>query len=435
MIRRVGIAALAVAVLALCGLLLLARRSEIGPLGSAAQASFPAADIAQGAALAAAGHCASCHTQTGGPVFAGGYAVNTPFGKIYGSNITPDPATGIGLWPLEAFTRAMREGVSRDGSHLFPAFPYYAYTKLSDSDIRSLYAFLMTRTAVRASVPGNTLPFPLRIRAFQEGWKILFFQEGRYQPNRARSDEWNRGAYLAEGLADCSGCHTPRNALGGEESRRAYAGAGIDGWIAPALNSANPSPIPWTREELFQFLRTGSSPLHGATSSTMTAVIRDSLALPIVPDSDIRAIAAYFIDADQANPRAEGTESRIREALATSSLGSGQEDDPDAALYAAACIACHYNASSGPLAARPELALNSSLTMPDPANFIQVVLQGVGSTDGAPGLVMPGFASSLTDAEIARLAAYLRRTRTKLPPWRDLESRIRVIRRTAAKQE
>lgn len=435
MIRRVAAVALAVAVMALAGLLLLARRSEIPSLSGAQQASFSAGDIAHGEALAAAGHCASCHTRAGGPVFGGGYAVNTPFGKIYGSNITPDPKTGIGSWPLAAFSRAMREGVSRDGSQLFPAFPYYAYTKLNDSDIRSLYAFLMTRPAVTAAVPANTLPFPLNVRAFQEGWKLLFFQEGRYRPNPAKSDEWNRGAYLAEGLADCSGCHTPRNALGGEQSRNAYAGAGIDGWIAPALTHANPSPIPWTRDELFQFLRTGSSPLHGATSSTMTAVIRDSLALPVVPDSDVRAIAAYFSDTDPAGILKAEIESKTREALATSALGSGQESDPDASLYAAACISCHYNAGSAPLAARPELALNSSLTMNDPTNFIQVVLQGVSSMDGAPGLVMPGFASSLSDEEIARLAAYLRRTRTKLPPWPDLERKIRAIRRSGAKSE
>ncbi len=435
MIRRILLAAVATGLLAMAGVLLLSRRAEIAPLDRSPHARFSSEDIARGEALSAAGHCASCHTSADGPAFAGGYAVNTPFGKIWGSNLTPDPETGIGRWSLEAFARAMREGVSRDGSHLFPAFPYYAYTKLSDEDVESLYAYLMTRPAVAAVVPVNTLPFPLNIRALQEGWKILFFTSGQYETDPSKGAEWNRGAYLAEALADCSGCHTPRNALGGEKVRDAYAGAEIDGWIAPSLTDSNPAPIPWTEEELYCYLRTGASPFHGATAATMTQVIRESLALPIVPDSDVRAIAAYFSDLDHADARARVIAANTREALASSGLGSGPEYNPDADLYASACLACHYNGGAVPLAMRPELALNSALTSADPTNFIQVVLQGVSATDGAPGLVMPGYGSSLNDAEIVRLAGYLRRTRTKYPPWRGLESKIRAIRRASAKSE
>jgi len=314
-----------------------------------------------------------------------------------------------------------------------PAFPYYAFTKLSDDDVKGLYAYLMTRPAVNSTVPTNTLPFPLNIRALQEGWKILFFRSARHQADQSKSDEWNRGAYLAEAVADCSGCHTPRNFLGAEETNNPYAGYEIDGWIAPALTAANPSPIPWTEEELFQYLRTGASPLHGATAAKMTEVIRDSLALPIVPDSDVRALAVYFADLDHASARAGGIEATISEAIATSSLGSGQESDPDADLYASACISCHYNAGSVPLAARPELSLNSALILPEPSNFIQAVLKGVGDNEGAPGLVMPEYESSLSNGEIARLAAYLRRTRTKGPPWTDLENKVAAIRHASAK--
>jgi mono/diheme cytochrome c family protein len=326
----------------------------------------------------------------------------------------------------------MREGVTRGGSHLFPAFPYNAYTKLTDDDLKTLYAYLMTRQPVSATAPSNTVPFPLSVRALQEGWKILLFRSGRYQRNPSKSDEWNRGAYLAEALSDCSGCHTPRNSLGGEKAREAYAGAVIDGWVAPPLDEANPSPVPWTREELFTFLRTGASPLHGAAGATMILVIRDALALPVVPDSDVRAIAVYFSDMDHADARAAGVETATREALASSDLAIGQQYDADANLYAAACIACHYNAEPIPLAARPELALNSALALSEPTNFIQVVLNGVYSTDGAPGLVMPAYGSSLSDSEIARLAAYLRRTRTKYPPWSDLEKKVSAIRRESA---
>ena len=221
--------------------------------------------------------------------------------------------------------------------------------------------------------------------------------------------------------------------LGAEETSNPYAGDEVDGWIAPPLTAANPSPIPWTEEELFQYLRTGASPLHGATAATMTEVTRDSLALPIVSDSDVRAIAVYFADLDHASARVAGIAAATSEALGTSSLGSGQENDPDADIYASACISCHYNAGPVPLPVRPELSLNSALTLPEPTNFIQAVLKGVGDTDGAPGLVMPEYASSLSDGEIARLAAYLRRTRTKSPPWTDLEKKVAVIRRASAK--
>ena len=371
----------------------------------------------------------SCHIRPGGEPFAGGYGVNTPFGIIYGSNITPDPKTGIGGWSLEAFTRAMREGVSRDGSHLFAAFPFNAYTELQEDDVKALYAYLMTRPAISATVPPMTVPFPLNVRFLQEGWKILCFRSGRYRPDPARDAQWNRGAYLAEAVSDCGGCHTPRNALGGEKLRDAYSGTVVDNWIAPPLTEANPSPVPWTQEHLFSYLRTGVDPLHGAAAATMTPTIRNALDLPVVPDSDVRAIALYMSDIDRADARKSNVEAATKEALGNSSLGSGEDYDPDADLYTSACLSCHYNTCTVPLAARPELALNSALSLPEPTNFIQAVLRGIGSTDGAPGLVMPAYASSLTDAELARLAAYLRRTRTTQPPWTDLERKVSAARR------
>ena len=164
----------------------------------------------------------------------------------------------------------------------------------------------------------------------------------------------------------------------------------------------------------------------------MTPVIRDALALPVVPDSDVRAIALYFSDLNRAGAHEAGIQNTVSEALRTSSLGSGQEYDPDADLYAAACLSCHYNSDRVPLSARPELALNSALTLSEPTNFIQAVLNGISSTDGAPGLVMPAYASSFNDAEVARLAEYLRRTRTNRPPWTGLESKVSAVRRESA---
>jgi mono/diheme cytochrome c family protein len=430
MIRRIAIGVGALFLLGLLGFSLLSRRAAIAPIERPNPASFTPESIARGEVLAAEGHCVSCHIRPGGEPLAGGYGVNTPFGIIYGTNITPDPKTGIGAWSLEAFTRAMREGVSRDGHHLFAAFPFNAFTELQDDDVKALYAYLMTRPAVSAAVPANTVPFLLNVRFLQEGWKILCFRSGRYQSDPGKDSQWNRGAYLVEAVGDCGGCHTPRNVLGGEKLRDAYAGTVVDNWIAPPLTDTNPSPVAWTQEELFGYLRTGVDPLHGAAvAATMTPVVRDSLDLPIVPDSDIQAIARYMSDISHAAARESNVEAATREALQNSSLGSGQDYDPDANLYASACLSCHYNTGTVPLAARPELALNSALSLPEPTNFIQTVLRGIGSTEGARGLVMPAYASSLTDAEVARLAAYLRRTRTTRPPWTGLENKVSVARR------
>jgi len=251
MLRRIVIGVAGAGILGLLGFLALAWRPAIIPIDPPAKASFPGELIAKGEVLAGAGYCVVCHTRQGGPPFAGGYGLRTPFGMLFSTNITPEPETGIGRWSLEAFTRAMHEGVSRDGSHLFPAFPYDHFTKVSDDDVHALYAYLMTRPPVRAPAQANTISFPLNVRALQEGWKILFFRNGRFEPDTSKSAEWNRGAYLAEGLSHCGGCHTPRNALGAEKAGEAYAGGVIDDWIAPALTDANPSPAPWTQSELF----------------------------------------------------------------------------------------------------------------------------------------------------------------------------------------
>lgn len=247
---------------------------------------------------------------------------------------------------------------------------------------RRFYAYLMTRQPVSATVQPSTLPFPLSVRFFQEGWKILFFRNRRYQANPSKSAEWNRGAYLSEALSDCGGCHTPRNPLGGEEMRHVYAGTVVDGWIAPALTDANPSPLPWTEDSLFRYLRTGVSPLQGAaTAATMTPVIRDGLALPVVPDSDVRAIALFFSEVDRARDRAPDLGATVRRAMGISSPRSEEKYDPDANLYDSACLSCHANTAPGRLSARPELALNSALRLGEPTNFIEPVLRGIGSRD------------------------------------------------------
>ena len=244
--KRVPAVIAGLVVLGVLGFVTLAWRPAIAPISPPPPGSFAPDLVAKGEALSGGGFCAVCHTAEGGQIYAGGYPMQTPFGIIYSTNITPDPETGIGTWSEAAFTRAMHEGVARDGSHLFPAFPYDHFTKLSDNDVKALYAYFMTRPPFRSPAKGNTIPFPLNIRYLQAGWKLLFFRPGRYEFDAAKSAEWNRGAYLALGLSHCGACHTPRNLVGAEKAGDAYAGAVVDNWIAPALTAENPSPAPWT---------------------------------------------------------------------------------------------------------------------------------------------------------------------------------------------
>jgi mono/diheme cytochrome c family protein len=424
--KKLLIAVVALGCLGLAGFGLLAWRPAIAPVALPAPGSFAPELIAKGEGLAGGGYCAVCHTAKGGERFAGGYAMATPFGVIYSTNITPDPETGIGAWSEAAFARAMHEGVSRDGSHLFPVFSYDHFTRLSDEDVRALYAYFMTRTAVHAPAPANGIPFPFNIRYLQAGWKLLFFRPGRFEPNVTKDAEWNRGAYLALGLSHCGACHTPRNLLGAEKPGDAYGGAVIDNWVAPPLTAANPAPTPWTREELYDYLRTGASKLHGTAAGPMFPVVQG---LGALPDSDIRAIATYFADVDKAADRLSSVTGAISDAMSTASAKAGEPFDADARLYTAACASCHYNRDNAPLAARPDLALNSAAHLSDPSNLIQVIIRGISAEEGMPGVVMPAFGGALSDADVARIAAYLRRTRTSLPPWPDLATKIAAIRR------
>ena len=429
MAKRILITFVALGVVGTLSFAALAWKPAIAPIAPPVPGSFAPALVAKGEALAGGGHCADCHTIKGGQKFAGGYAMATPFGTIYSTNITPDPETGIGTWSEAAFARAVHEGVARDGSLLFPAFPYNHFTGLSDDDVKALYAYFMTRAPVRAVAPENTLPFPLNVRPLQAGWRLLFFRAGRFEPDTRKSAEWNRGAFLSEALSNCGGCHTPRNLLGAEKASSPYAGAMIDNWIAPPLTAANPAPAPWTQDELFNYLRKGVSVLHGSAAGPMASVVRGLAALP---EQDVQALATYFADVDHASDRTASVDPVVGRATSNAPLdatGTGQHD-ADARLYTAACASCHYNSGQTPLAVRPHLGLNSALNLPEPNNFIQVVLRGVDARDGIPGVVMPSFDLGLGDADIARIAAYLRRTRTKLPPWPDLESKVAAVRRS-----
>jgi mono/diheme cytochrome c family protein len=424
--KKLLIAVVALGCFGLAGFGVLAWKPAIARVVPPAADSFAPELVTKGEALAGGGYCAECHTTKGGAKFAGGFAFATPFGVLYSTNITPDPETGIGAWSEAAFRRAMHEGVSRDGSHLFPVFTFDHFSKLSDADVAALYAFFMTRTPVHAPAQPSGIAFPFNIRYLQAGWKLLFFRPGRFEPDTTKSAEWNRGAYLALGLSHCGACHTPRNLLGAEKMGNPYGGAVIDNWVAPPLTAANPAPAPWTEDELYDYLRRGASKLHGTAAGPMSPVIQGLAALP---DSDVRAIATYFADVDKAGDRLPYVSGAVSLAMSSALAKEGERFDPDARLYTAACASCHYNVAGRPLAARPDLALNSAVHLSDPSNLIQVILRGISAEEGMPGVVMPAFGGALKDADVARIAGYLRRTRTSLPPWPDLADKVAAIRR------
>ncbi len=396
-------------------------RPAVAPVSPPAPESFAPALVESGAQLAAAGNCAGCHTAPGGQAYGGGLGLETGFGLAYSTNITPDPQTGIGNWSEEAFTRAMREGLDREGKHLLPAFPYTHFTKLTDGDVQALYAYFMTRRAVVAPDRENTIKFPFNVRALQAGWKLLFFDRGVYQNVAGKSETWNRGAYLAEGITHCAACHTPRNRLGAKQDNAPYAGAAFDGWLAPPLNAANPAPMPWTQQDLYDYLRTGESEAHGVAAGAMASVVHNGLAK--LPDTDLQALATYFADGNGSAARAPAAAEALALAYSRRLVDAGRETEPGANLYLAACASCHYSPAAKPPAVQGSLALSTSITSDDPSNFIQTVMHGVGGA-GTPGPYMPGFAAALTDGDIALLATYMRRTRSDQPPWPNLAAAI-----------
>jgi mono/diheme cytochrome c family protein len=438
MARRVLAALLLVAVLVIAGLIVWSWHSEIAAIEPPAPSSFDTAAVARGAALAAAGNCLDCHTAPGGAPLAGGRAVATPFGTIYATNITPHPESGIGRWPEPAFRRALREGVDRQGRHLYPAFPYDHFTKLTDPDIGALYAYLMSVDPVAAATPPSRLPFPLDQRMLVAGWKLLFLERGTYRPDAAQSAEWNRGAYLAEGLAHCGACHTPRNALGAERRGARYGGGFSEGWYGPALNASQPAPVPWTAERLFNYLRTGFDPEHGAAAGPMAPVVRN---LAPLPDSDIRAIAAYVTSTAAGAPVQRRPEAALEFArqqsykpldLAADGTAAGA-DGIGRTLFAGACASCHYSGGNVSFSRPVDLALSTAVNAPVPNNLIQVILHGVRPPTHESDPLMPPFGGALTDPQIAAVVNFVRGHFSRQPAWADVEGEIRKIRQSRSR--
>jgi mono/diheme cytochrome c family protein len=426
LIKRLAAVTVALGLIGLVGFAAFAWRPALPEVATPAPASFAPDVVARGATLAAAGYCSTCHTVPGGQPFGGGYAMKSAFGTIYSTNISPDREMGIGAWSKDAFRRAMHEGVARDGSHLFPAFPYDHFTKISDDDDDAIYAFIMSQTPVHAPAVPNALIPPLGIRALQAGWKLLFFRPGRFEPSPTHDAQWNRGAYLAEALDHCSACHSPRNLLGAERGGSArYSGASVDGWFAPPLTAANPSPSPWTSDELHAYLFQGISRFHGTPAGPMSPAAHSLFALP---PADQDALVRYIASIGGGDARNKNAAAANALALQINATSGGRQTDPDARFYVAACASCHYNGAGAINPARPDLVLNSAVHLSGPDNLIRVILFGIDTPEGAPGLVMPAFGEGFSDADVARLAAYLRRTRTDQPPWPNLQETVAALR-------
>lgn len=408
----------------------IAWRPAIAAIDPSAPQAFDAALVKRGRDLAAIGNCNDCHTVRGAKNFAGGLPVPTPFGTIFSSNITPDPETGIGRWSETAFRRAMRSGVNREGQHLYPTFPYDHFTNVSDEDDKAIYAFLMTRQPVHAPARANQLAFPFDQRLIIAGWKLLFLRNDIYQPDSSKSAEWNRGAYLVAGLAHCGACHTPRNALGAERVSAQFAGGDVDNWHAYAINDKSHSPVPWDADALYAYLRNGWHPDHGTARGPMAEVVGN---LSSVPDSDVRAIAIYMADISGAPTPDRKRQGEAALAQAKSPAQVSPANAAGASIYAAACASCHESGRPLPYGG-VNLGLSTAISGPDPRNLANIVLSGVRAVEGERSPIMPGFAASMNDTQIAALLNYLRARFGNQPAWAGVEKTIADARSTETTQ-
>ena len=353
--------------------------------------------IERGRYLATAGDCIACHTRPSGKPFAGGLAIETPFGNIVSPNITPDRETGIGSWTDDEFVRAMQEGIGRHGQHLYPAFPYPSFTKVSRTDILAIKTYLGTLDPEINAVVSNQLPFPFSVRASLIAWNALNFTPGEWQPRADRSAEWNRGGYLVEGLGHCAACHTPKTITGGDERSETYKGGVIQNWFAPALTNDDRTGLgKWSVPDVVEYLKTGHNKF-AAASGPMAEVVRYSTSRLAEPD--LAAIAIYLKDSP-------GT-STVPAAIAANDPGFSAGKD----MYRASCSACHGQDGAGVKGLFPALAGSGSVQSINVTSMIRVVLQGVRSvaTDRAvTGAAMPAFDSKYSDEQIAQILTYIR---------------------------
>ena len=355
--------------------------------------------IERGRYLAVLSDCSACHTAPGGAPFAGGLALQTPFGKLVAPNITPDPDTGIGNMTNEEFLATLHDGRGHNGRRLYPAMPYPAYTKMTDDDVLAIRSYLATIAPVKNLVVSNQLPFPLNIRLAMSFWNRLNFTAGRYQNNPLKSQAWNRGAYIVEGAAHCGTCHTPKTLLGGDKDNATLTGATLQGWFAPDItNNPRKGIGAWSTDDISQYLKNGTNKWTLASGPMAEAVSHSTSRMT---DDDIKAIAIYLKDSGESGPA-----STLKPIAANdSAMRAG------AAIYKDSCAACHRDSGEGEIQLFPRLAGSSLVQSDDPTTLARVVLQGTRavSTAGAPTApAMPAFDWRLSDAQVAAVLTYIR---------------------------
>jgi mono/diheme cytochrome c family protein len=355
--------------------------------------------IERGRYLAVLSDCSACHTAPGGASFAGGLALQTPFGKLVAPNITPDPDTGIGNMTNDEFLAVLHEGRGHNGKRLYPAMPYPAYTRMTDDDVLAIRAYLATVAPVNNLVVANQLPFPLNIRLAMVFWNALNFTPGRYQPNPQKSAAWNRGAYIVESAAHCGTCHTPKTLLGGDKNNVALSGATLQGWFAPDItNDPHKGIGGWSKDDLVQYLKTGTNKWTLASGPMAEAVSHSTSRMA---DDDIQAVATYLKDSGEGNPGAKPAPV----AASDNAMRAG------AAIYKDSCAACHRDSGEGEINLFPRLAGSALVQSDDPTTLARVVLHGTRavSTSSAPTApAMPAFDWRLGDAQVAAVLTYVR---------------------------
>ncbi len=358
--------------------------------------------VERGAYLARAGNCMACHTERGGVPYAGGRAVPTPFGAVVSTNLTPHKATGIGGWNAAEFWRAMHHGQSKDGRLLYPAFPYTSFTLVTREDSDALFAFLQNQPAVEQVNRAHGLRFPYNTQAALAVWRALYFEPATFQPEPARDAEWNRGAYLARGLAHCAACHTERDPLGGSSDAQAFRGGLMPAqdWYAPSLRSASEAGVAdWDTQQVVTLLKTGVA--DGASvAGPMAEVVLNST--QHLNDADLRAMAVFV----QALP-AHGVKPPAFQAADPQQMARGEK------LYAQQCAQCHGDSGEGAAGVYPRLGGNRAVTLGAPHNVVQAILGGgfAPATAGHPRPYgMPPYRTLLSDEEVAAVATFVRQS-------------------------
>jgi mono/diheme cytochrome c family protein len=357
----------------------------------------------RGEYLARAGDCIACHTVPNGPQFAGGRAMPTPFGNLYVPNITPDDETGIGRWTAEEFYRMMHTGVSRDGTLLYPAMPFASYTKVTREDSDAIYAYLMSVPPVRQQNRPHELRFPYNKRELLVGWRALYFKQGEYVQDPKQSAQWNRGAYLVEGLGHCAMCHTAVNVLGGSSESQEFEGGMIpnQNWYAPSLTSNREAGLgDWSIKDIHDLLQVGVSN-RGTVYGPMAEVVYNSL--QYLTDEDVEAMAVYL---KSLPPRDAEPPPTSQERLV-----SPEVIETGRSTYETQCAMCHGTEGKGRPPHFPPLAGNPSITMTTPVNPIRMVLNGgypPGTRKNPRPYGMPPYAHILDDAQAAAVVTYIR---------------------------